>query len=108
MDAFNGYKTMSELHKNNIKSYYIYDGIYTAFPDIDDKDAKFIHNICCNIDTGDISPFSISHYLTDHYTRGLLTKEELKNATSGEIRDAVYFDNLSYFNLERDDIEEEI
>lgn len=108
MDAFNGYKTMPEVHKENIKSYYIYDGIYTAFPDVADEDARFIHDICCNIDNENISPFSISHYLTDHYTRGLLTKEEIENATSGEICEAVYFDNLSYFNLERDDIEEEI
>lgn len=106
MNVMNAYKTMPEFHKNNLKSYCIYDGIYTSFPDISDEDSKFIHDVCLKIENENINPFSISHYLTDHYTRGNLTKNDIKNATSREICEAVYFDSLDYFSaLEIDENE---
>ena len=96
LSAYYGYKTMPEWHKDNIKFYYIYDGIFNAFPDIDEEDAKFIFSICEKIENENINPYSISHYLTDHYTNGTLSKEQIKQASSGEICEAVYYDNLSY------------
>ena len=79
MDALFGYKTMPEGHKNNLKSYYIYNGIYSAFYDISDDDAKFIHDICMRVDNENINPFSISYYLAEKYTLGILSKEQLEN-----------------------------
>lgn len=42
MNVIFGYKTMPEWHKNNLKNYYILDGIYTVSPDISEEDAQFI------------------------------------------------------------------
>lgn len=107
MDILSAYKTMPEWHKDNLKSYYIYDGIYTVFPGISEEDARFIFDICNNIENENINPFSIAHYLTDHYTRGNLSKDDLKNATDGEICEAVYFDSLNYFSSKTEEIEVE-
>ncbi len=101
-EAYNAYITMPEYHKNNIKSYYIYDGIYTCFPDVSEEDAKFIFKICDRIENENINPFSIAHYLTDHYSRGNISKEDMENATSGEICEAVYYDKLL---IDKDEIE---
>ena len=76
MDIFSIYKTMPETHKENLKSYYIFKGIYDCFPDIDEEDAKFIYKITSKVENENINPYSISHYLTDHYTRGNLTKKD--------------------------------
>ena len=80
MDIFSIYKTMPETHKENLKSYYIFKGIYDCFPDIDEEDAKFIYKITSKVENENINPYSISHYLTDHYTRGNLTKNDLEKA----------------------------
>lgn len=105
MDALFGYKTMPEGHKNNLKSYYIYNGIYSAFYDISDDDAKFIHDICMRVDNENINPFSISYYLAEKYTLGILSKEQLENAKSGEIVEAVYYNNLNYIKSNNKEIE---
>lgn len=101
MDVFSIYKAMPEVHRNNLKSYYILEGIYDCFPDIAEDDAKFIHDISVKVENENINPYSISHYLTDHYTRGNITKEDLEKASSSEICEAVYFNNLDYMNLEK-------
>lgn len=98
MDIFSIYKTMPETHKENLKSYYIFKGIYDCFPDIDEEDAKFIYKITSKVENENINPYSISHYLTDHYTRGNLTKNDLEKATSGEISEAVFYNSLDYFS----------
>lgn len=98
MDALFGYKSMPAWHKENIKSYCIYDGIYTTFPSISEEDARFIYNNCMRVENENINPFSIAHYLTDNYTRGNITKEQIEQATSGEISEAVFYDNLNYFS----------
>ena len=106
MDIFLIYKTMPEIHKNNLKSYYILQGIYDCFPSISDEDARFIYDISLKIKNENINPYSISHYLTDHYTRGNLTKKDLETATSNEISEAVFYDSLDYFSsLEIDENE---
>ena len=56
----------------------------------------------CKVNNENINPFSIAHYLTDNYTRGNLTKEQIENATSSEISEAVYYNNLNYFPLLND------
>lgn len=108
MDILYAYKTMPEYHKNNLKSYLIYQGIFDCYPDIDERDAQFIYKVTLKVENENINPYSISHYLTDHYTRGNLTKKDLKNATSGEISEAVFYDSLDYFSvLEVDENEKE-
>ena len=92
------YKNMSDSFKNNLEKFYILDGIYTCFPDICEEDAKFIFSICLNVENENVNPFSISHYLTDHDTRGNITKKELENASSGDIASAVFYDDLSYIS----------
>ena len=54
-----------------------------------------------------VNPFSIAHYLTEHYLNGDIFKEELKKAASGEIISAVYYDDLNYLPLlnDRNEIE---
>jgi len=106
MDALFGYKSMPEWHRSNIKDYYILDGIYTVFPSISEEDARFIYDICMKVDNENINPFSIAHYLTDNYTRGILTKDQIEKATSGEISEAVFYDNLNYFSSVSEEIEE--
>lgn len=96
------YKTMPECHKENLKSYLIMNGIFTVSPEISDEDAQFIFDICIKVDNEKINPFSIAHYLTEHYINGNIFKEELKNATSGEITSAVFYDNLNYLPLLND------
>lgn len=107
MNVIFGYKTMPEWHKNNLKNYYILDGIYTVSPDIEEEDAQFIFDICKNIKNEKVNPFSIAHYLTEHYLNGDIFKEELEKAASGEIISAVYYDDLNYLPLlnERNEIE---
>lgn len=106
MNIINMYKTMPEMHKKNLKSYYICDGIYSCYPDISDEDATFIYEVCKKIGNENINPFSISFYLTDNFSKGNLTKEQIKNASSGEICEAVYFDNLNYFSsISNDEVE---
>ena len=102
MDALFGYKSMPEWHRSNIKDYYVLDGIYTVFPSISEEDARFIYDVCMKVNNENINPFSIAHYLTDNYTRGNLTKEQIENATSSEISEAVYYNNLNYFPLLND------
>lgn len=46
-----------------------------------------------------MNPFSIAHYLTEHYLNRDIFKEELKKAASGEIISAVYYDDLNYLPL---------
>lgn len=107
MNVIFGYKTMPEWHKNNLKNYYILDGIYTVSPDISEEDAQFIFDICKDIKNEKVNPFSIAHYLTEHYLNGDIFKEELKKAASGEIISAVYYDDLNYLPLlnDRNEIE---
>ena len=107
MNVIFGYKTMPEWHKNNIKNYYILDGIYTVAPDIDEEDAQFIFDICKNIKNEKVDPFTIAHYLTEHYLNDDIYKEELEKAASGEIISAVYYDDLNYLPLlnDRNEIE---
>lgn len=108
MDSLYGYKSMPEWHKNNLKSYIIYDGIYSCFPNILDDEAKFIHDIICEkIENENVNPYSIAYYLTDNYTRGNISKKELKEATSGQISEAVFFDKLYYLIPSKDEIEVE-
>ena len=107
MNVIFGYKTMPEWHKENLKNYYILDGIYTVSPDIDEEDAQFIFDICKNVKNEKVNPFSIAHYLTEHYLKGNIYIEELEKAASGEIISAVYYDDLNYLPLlnERNEIE---
>lgn len=98
MDAFYAYKMMPEWHKNNLKDYYFLDGIYTVSPNICDEDAQFIFSVCQKVENENVNPFSISHFLTEHYIHGNLTKEQLEKADSGEISPAVFYDDLDYFN----------
>lgn len=91
------YKNLSENDKNNLLDYLIYNGIFKVYPMISDKDAIFLFKVCKKVENKNINPFSISHYLTDHYISGDITKDDLKNASSGVISAAVYFDNLHYF-----------
>lgn len=101
------YKTMPECHKNNLKSYYIMDGIFKVSPEIEEEDARFIYDICSNINNEKINPFTIAHYLTEHYLNGDVYKEELEKATSGEIVSAVLYDDLNYLPLlnEKEEVE---
>lgn len=96
MTALFGYQSMPEVHKNNLKYYIIYDGIFTVLPSISEEDAEFIFKICNKVENENINPYSVAHYLTDQYTRGNITKKELEEATSGEISEAVFYDNLNY------------
>jgi len=107
MDVLFGYKSMPEWHKEHIKDYYILDGIYTVSPDIEEQDAQFIFNVCKKLKNEKVDPFSIAHYLTDHFLKGDIYEEELEKAASGEIISAVYYDDLNYLPLlnERNEIE---
>ena len=107
MNIIFGYKTMPEWHKSNLKNYYILDGIYTVSPDIAEEDAQFIFDICKNVKNEKVNPFSIAHYLTEHYLNGDIYEEELEKAASGEIISAVYYDDLNYLPLlnDRNEIE---
>ena len=40
------YKTMPELHKNNLEKYIIVQGIYDIYPEISDEEAELIFNFC--------------------------------------------------------------
>ncbi len=102
MNVFDAYKTMPQWHKSNLENYYILKGIYTVSPNISDEDARFIFSICKKIQNEKVNPFSISHYLTEHYISGNIFKEELEKATSGDIVSAVYYDNLNYLPLLND------
>lgn len=107
-DVFELFKNMSDIYKNNLKKLYILDGIYTSCPNISKDDAQFIYNTCEKIHNENINPFSISHYITDNYMSGNITKNDLEKATSGDICSAVYFDKLDYLHSESDkQIEEE-
>lgn len=97
MDVLFGYKTMPEWHKNNLKSYCIYDGIFTVSPDISDEDAKLIFELCEKNMNDNINPFTISHFITDEFTKGNLTREELENAKIGDLAKAAFYDNLNYY-----------
>ena len=90
------YKTMPDYYKNNLEKLYILDGIYTVSPDISKEDAELIYSICEKKLNENVNPFSISHYLTDHYTRGNITKKDLENARISDITTAVFYDDLSY------------
>lgn len=92
----NQYRNLTDNDKNHLSDYLIYDGIFKVYPMISDKEAMFIFEICKRVENKNINPFSISHYLTDHYISGDITKLDLENATSGEISEAVYFDKLHY------------
>lgn len=98
---------MPPCHKSNLKDYYIYEGIYNCFPDICDEDAIFIFNICNKVENENINPYSVAHYLTDHFSQGNLSKTDLEDATSSDICEAVCFDSLNYFRLKQDEIVEE-
>lgn len=75
MNVIFGYKTMPEWHKENLKNYYILDGIYTVSPDIDEEDAQFIFDICKNVKNEKVNPFSIAHYLTDIILKVIFIKK---------------------------------
>lgn len=106
MDALIGYKTMPQWHKDHIKDYLIYDGIYNEFPSITEEDARFIHKIICDkVHNNNVNPYSIASYLTDNYTRGNISKNDLENANSGQIVEAVYYDKLYYLVPYKEEIE---
>lgn len=102
MDVFDAYKTMPKWHKDNLKDYYILDGIYTVSSKISDEDARFIFSICQKVKNEKVNPFSISHYLTEHYLKGDIFEEELEKATSGDIISAVSYNDLNYLPLLND------
>lgn len=108
MNVFDAYKTMPQWHKDNLKDYYILDGIYTVSPDISDEDAQFIYSICQKVKNENVNPFSISHYLTEHYINGNIFEEELKKASSGDIVSAVTNNDLNYLPFLNDKNEIEI
>lgn len=105
MNSFEAYKTMPDWHKKNLEDYYILDGIYTAYPEIGDEDAQYIFSVCKRIKNEKVNPFSISHYLTDHYINGNIFEKELDEATSGDIVSAVFYDDLNYLPLLNDENE---
>lgn len=88
MDSLFGYKTMPEWHKENLKSYYIYHGIFTAYPSISDLEAKFIHDICLEMNDDNRNYNLVAYYLTDQIIKGLLDKNEIKNMSNKEIIDS--------------------
>ncbi len=90
------YKTMPQFHKDNLVSYLIYEGIYTVCPSITDEEAEFIYKICSKDMNENINPFTISHYITDEYTKGNITKEELEKSNGYDISIAAFYDDLSY------------
>ena len=91
------YKSMPQFHKDNIKNYYIYDGIFTVSPSITDEEAQMIFEVCLKCNNENINPYSIAYFLTDNYVSGNITKEEMLEASSGDISEAVFYDNLNYF-----------
>lgn len=102
------YKSMPDYYKNNLEKLYILDGIYTVSPDISKEDAELIYSICEKNLNENVNPFSISHYLTDHYTRGNITKKDLESARIGDITEAVFYDNLNYLKPISDEKEIDI
>ena len=95
-DILNQYRNLSYNDKNNLLDYLIYDGIFQVYPLIPYKEAMFIFKICKRFENKNINPFSVAHFLTEHYISGEITKVDLENATSGQISEAVYFDKLHY------------
>lgn len=92
------FKTMPEFHKGNLESYLIYQGIYTVSPSISDEEAEFIYNICFKTGNENVNPFTISHYITDEYTKGNISKEELENLDGFDISSAAFYDDLNYLS----------
>lgn len=92
------YKTMPQFHKDNLVSYLIYEGIYTVCPSITDEEAEFIYKICSKDTNENVNPFTISHYITDEYTKGNITKEELEKLNGYDISAAAFYDDLNYLS----------
>lgn len=108
INVFDMYKNLPNNYKNNLEKLYILDGIYTVSPDICKEDAELIYSVCEQLENENVNPFSVSHYLADHFTRGNITKEELEDANKGDIAGAAFYDNLNYFKPISDEKEIEI
>ncbi len=103
------FKTMPEFHKENLESYLIYQGIFSVFPSISDEEAEFLYNICYKTGNENVNPFTISHYITDEYTKGNISKEELKKLNGYDISSAAFYDDLNYLSpISEKEISEEI
>ena len=101
-EILNHYRNLSDYDKDNLENYLIYDGIFKVFPGISKEEVDFIFGTCKKVENENLNPFSISHYITDNYMSGHITKNDLEKATSGDICSAVYFDKLEYLYSEND------
>lgn len=101
-EILNHYRNLSDYDKDNLENYLIYDGIFKVFPGISKEEVDFIFETCKKVENENLNPFSISHYITDNYMSGHITKNDLEKATSGDICSAVYFDKLEYLYSEND------
>lgn len=101
-ETLNHYRNLSDYDKNNLENYMIYNGIFKVFPAISKEDVDFIFGVCKKVENENINLYSISHYITDNYMSGNITKNDLEKATSGDICSAVYFDRLDYLCSKKD------
>jgi len=97
IDVFNAYQTMPEFHKNNLENYLICHGIYTTFPDICEEDAKIIYDFCVKNKDENTNVYRFSSYLTNEFTNGSISEEELKKLDGKDVNELPFYDNLNYF-----------
>ena len=103
------YKTMPELHKNNLEKYIIVQGIYDIYPEISDEEAELIFNFCDKNMTENINPQTFSHQLTDLYFKGEIDKKDLENSQNIDIEEVSFFDKINYFSpITEEKINEEL
>lgn len=91
------YKNLPNFYKKDLEKLLICHGIYSTFSEIDDRDMEKIYEFCLkNIDEN-TNVFKLSSYLTNEFTNGSISEEELKMLEDKDVSELPFYDNLNHF-----------
>lgn len=104
------YKNLPNFYKKDIEKLLICHGIYETFPEIADEDSEIIYEFCLKNINENTNVFKLSNYITDEFTKGNISLEELKNLGNKDLSELSFYENLNHFipiknEKENDEIE---
>ncbi len=91
------YKSLPEFYKKDLEKFLICHGIYETFPEIDDEDGAIIYEFCLKNINENTNVLRLSNYITDEFTKGNISLEELKNLGNKDLSELSFYDNLNHF-----------